>query len=89
MEKIGTICKKFYRISDRVAALKGEGFEIKPCWVGSGGVNSAFYMYNLKEIRVQIAASKFKGNGNSKSKSALCAVMPFPKFLHKNCIKYY
>jgi hypothetical protein len=87
--KIKDMCKKFNRINDRVDALTSEGFEIKPCWVGSGGVGSAFYMFKNKEIRIQIAASKFKGNGNSKSKSALCAVIPYPTFLHKNCIRYY
>jgi hypothetical protein len=87
LEKVGAICKNIYRIDDRVSALTREGFEVKPCWVGSGGVNSSFYMYKTKEIRVQIAASKFKGNGNNKSKSALCAIIPYPKFLHKNCIR--
>jgi len=89
LEKIESICKKYYHIDDRVAAITREGYEIKPCWVGSGGVNSTFYKYNKKEIRIQIAASKFKGNGNSKSKSALCVVIPYPTFLHKNCIRIY
>jgi hypothetical protein len=89
LEKIGTVCEKVYHIDDRVAALTKEGYEIKPCWVGSGGVKSTFYMYKKKEIRIQIAASKFKGNGNSKSKSALCAIIPYPKFLHKNCVKLW
>jgi hypothetical protein len=89
LEKIDGICKKFYHIDDRVAALTSNGYEIKPCWVGSGGVNSAFYKYNKKEIRIQIAASKFKGNGKSKSKSALCVVIPYPTFLHKNCVRIY
>jgi hypothetical protein len=89
LKQIEEICKKFSHIDDRVTALTSAGHEIKPCWVGSGGVNSTFYMYNKKEIRIQIAASKFKGNGNSKSKSALCAVIPYPTFLHKNCIRNY
>ncbi len=63
LERIDCICKKFYHIDDRVAALTSDGYEIKPCWVGTGGVNSTFYKYNKKEIRIQIAASKFKGNG--------------------------
>lgn len=87
LENIESICKKFYFIEDRVAALTTEGYEIQPCWVGSGGVKSTFYMYNKKEIRIQIAASKFKGNGSSKSKSALCVVIPYPAFLHNNSIK--
>lgn len=87
LERIEDICNKFYKIDDRVAALTDEGYDIKPCWVGSGGVSSTFYMYNKKEIRIQIAASKFKGSGNSKSKSALCAVIPYPSFLHKNRIR--
>jgi hypothetical protein len=89
IEKIEDICKNYYHIDDRLAALKNEGYEVKSCWVGSGGVNSTFYLYNKKEIRIQIAASKFKGNGSSKSKSALCAVIPYPTFLHKNRIKIY
>lgn len=89
LEKIEKICKEFNKVDDRVAALTNDGFEVKPCWVGSGGVNSIFYMYNKKEIRIQIAASKFKGNGNRKSKSALCAVIPYPTFLHKNRIRDY
>lgn len=89
LKQIESICKKFSHIDDRVAALTRAGYEINTCWVGSGGVNSTFYMYNKKEIRIQIAASKFKGNGNSKSKSALCAVIPYPTFLHKNRIREY
>jgi len=74
-------CKKHYHINSRIAELTKEGIEVKPCWVKSGGVNSLFYMYGKKEIRVQVAASKFKGKGNCKSKSALCAVLPLPRLL--------
>lgn len=89
LKQIESICKKFSHIDDRVAALTSAGYEIKTCWVGSGGVNSTFYMYNKKEIRIQIAASKFKGNGNNINKSALCTVIPYPTFLHKNRIREY
>jgi hypothetical protein len=87
LEKIEAICKKFYHINERVAALTSDGYEVKLCWVGSGGVNSTFYKYYKKEIRIQIAASKFKGKGDSKNKSALCAVIPYPAFLHRNCVR--
>jgi hypothetical protein len=89
LEEIESICKKFHYVDDRVTALTQSGYEIKPCWVDSGGVMSTFYMYNKKEIRIQIAASKFMGIGNSKSKSALCVVIPYPKFLHNNRIKLW
>jgi hypothetical protein len=89
LKQIEEISQRFSHIDDRVSALTSAGYEIKPCWVSSGGVNSTFYMYYKKEIRIQIAASKFKGNGNNKNKSALCAVIPYPSFLHKNCIRYY
>ena len=89
IEKTEAICKKFHNINERVAALTIEGYEIKTCWVGPGGINSTFYMYNKREIRIQIAASRFKGKGNRKSKSALCVVIPYPAFLHKNRIKNY
>ncbi len=82
--KIEKICDKHYHINERIAALNKEGIKIRPCWVGSGGVYTEFYMYGKKEIRVQIAASKFKGKGTGKNKSALCAVIPMPKILSLN-----
>jgi hypothetical protein len=78
IKKTKDICSKIHRISGRIKELSSEGYDIKPCWVDSGGVNSIFFLYNKKEIRIQIAASKFKGKGNCKSKSALCVVLPFP-----------
>ena len=89
LKEIEEISQRFCHIDQRLGAITSAGYEIKPCWVSSGGVNSTFYMYNKKEIRIQIAASKFKGNGSNKNKSALCAVIPYPSFLHKNCIRNY
>lgn len=87
IEKAKNICIRYHNIDSRIAALIKEGLNIKPCWVKSGGVTSVFYMKGKKEIRIQIAASKFKGNGNCKSKSALCVVIPYPTILHKNRIR--
>jgi hypothetical protein len=84
LEKIESICEKYHYIEDRVAALTKDCIDVRPCWVRSGGVNTEFYLPRKKEIRVQIAASKFKGKGNGKNKSALCAIIPMPKILSMN-----
>jgi hypothetical protein len=81
IKKTKDFCRKLHPISSRIKELTREGFNIQPCWVDSGGVNSIFFLNNKKEIRIQIAASKFKGKGNCKNKSALCVVLPFPSLL--------
>ena len=87
LEKVEKICDKYYHINDRITELTKNGIEVRPCWVRSGGVYTEFYMFGKKEIRVQIAASKFKGKGNRKNKSALCAVIPMPKIISMNPCK--
>jgi hypothetical protein len=82
IKKIQDTCVKNSRVDTRIERIKEAGIEVKQCWVRSGGVTSVFFMEGKKEIRVQVAASKFKGNGTKKSKSALCAVLPLPEFLH-------
>lgn len=85
IEKAKDICRRYHCIDNRIAALNKEGLNIKTCWVKSGGVTTVFYMKGKKEIRIQIAASKFKGTGDAKNKSALCVVLPLPKLLYEGC----